>query len=602
MKIMLIVFIAFVETLLLEAESFLFFSHRKSFDKEKVLEEFSQEEIDYAILDYYDYGACIFDSFKNVNNDSHKIRELLSNSVLHEYAKNIINDNSAYFARMFYVSRIAGENLEKCDESFWMNFSFQEKMFLLTITPFTIKSYDDLVNKFMESENSLELSVINQVLQRLNKDWHKSSEYNSKVADFCSKTNQYFDYFDSKKTMSQTKHFYLLTKTTFIPIDLNESNDIMSFRLKYAQFSCDDILKYQEECIKNNNILDADSSFRWYEHLDAEEIIPATRDFVADQRFYNNRFFSIRLLINKDFDSSFSMIKNLSDTKKLHKNEKRNFYKCLAKLNQNSNFNIEKKAIINKYLKEQQNSELEIDDKLYLDLLRALYVTEYGLSKERIMYLESLYNNKNYNQQKKCITRRIETIKIAKKIGFYSLFDFYNYYDEHNIEHYRKNVSQPIFIATNNGEIWSYKEINFEAYIAYNTNKYTSSNLVIPNTIDNYPVVGITDEAFVDSQGCITNIIVPNTVRKIGAHAFAHNTNLWSIAIPSSVTDIGQDVFKKSTNLKKIYLEEGSSLTDECFYDSYHVNLHPNCKIIRTKFENGLPVIPPEGVSEAESP
>jgi hypothetical protein len=105
-------------------------------------------------------------------------------------------------------------------------------------------------------------------------------------------------------------------------------------------------------------------------------------------------------------------------------------------------------------------------------------------------------------------------------------------------------------------------------------------------------VVGIIDGAFVDFQGSITNIIIPNSVRTIATHAFAHNTNLCSIAIPNSVTKIGQDVFKKSINLKKIYLEEGSPLTDECFYDSYHVNLHPNCKIIRTKFENGLPVIP----------
>jgi hypothetical protein len=35
-------------------------------------------------------------------------------------------------------------------------------------------------------------------------------------------------------------------------------------------------------------------------------------------------------------------------------------------------------------------------------------------------------------------------------------------------------------------------------------------------------------------------------------------------------------------------------ITNECFYDSYHVGLHPDCKIIRTKFENGLPIIPPE--------
>ena len=49
-----------------------------------------------------------------------------------------------------------------------------------------------------------------------------------------------------------------------------------------------------------------------------------------------------------------------------------------------------------------------------------------------------------------------------------------------------------------------------------------------------------------------------------------------------------------------IYLEEESILTDDDFYKDGR--LRPECKIIRTKFENGLPVIPPEGESEAESP
>jgi hypothetical protein len=47
-----------------------------------------------------------------------------------------------------------------------------------------------------------------------------------------------------------------------------------------------------------------------------------------------------------------------------------------------------------------------------------------------------------------------------------------------------------------------------------------------------------------------------------------------------------------------IYLEEESILTDDDFYKDGR--LRPECKIIRTKFENGLPVIPLENEVEEE--
>jgi hypothetical protein len=77
---------------------------------------------------------------------------------------------------------------------------------------------------------------------------------------------------------------------------------------------------------------------------------------------------------------------------------------------------------------------------------------------------------------------------------------------------------------------------------------------------------------------------------------------LLSVAIPNSVTNIGPNIFSGSMNLQYLYIEEGCRFTDEWFYDVYHGGgcLTPNCKIIRTKFENGLPVIPLENEVEEE--
>ena len=85
--------------------------------------------------------------------------------------------------------------------------------------------------------------------------------------------------------------------------------------------------------------------------------------------------------------------------------------------------------------------------------------------------------------------------------------------------------------------------------------------------------------------------------------SFLENTNLVSLVIPYSVTNLKTSSFSKSTKISKIYLEEGSPLTDDNFYLRWGkgAGLRPECKIIRTKFENGLPVIPPENGGEKES-
>ena len=66
--------------------------------------------------------------------------------------------------------------------------------------------------------------------------------------------------------------------------------------------------------------------------------------------------------------------------------------------------------------------------------------------------------------------------------------------------------------------------------------------VVIPASIDGYPVISIGDNAFFMS-GC-TNVNIPNTVTSIGDSAF-ERSSLTEVSIPDSVTSIGWSAFSQ---------------------------------------------------------
>ena len=69
-----------------------------------------------------------------------------------------------------------------------------------------------------------------------------------------------------------------------------------------------------------------------------------------------------------------------------------------------------------------------------------------------------------------------------------------------------------------------------------------SGALVIPSSINGYPVIGISGDAF---SGCnrLTEITIPEGVTSIGPHAFNRCTSLTRVTIPSSVSSIQKDAF-----------------------------------------------------------
>ena len=109
-----------------------------------------------------------------------------------------------------------------------------------------------------------------------------------------------------------------------------------------------------------------------------------------------------------------------------------------------------------------------------------------------------------------------------------------------------------------------------------------NGNVTIPDS-----VTSIWDCAFLGYSG-LTSITIPDGVTRIGGAAFGDCSGLTSITIPNSVTSIGDSAFSGCSRLVIIYLDEDSKLTDVDFYEK--ANLNKDCKIIRTKFQDGRPI------------
>ena len=79
----------------------------------------------------------------------------------------------------------------------------------------------------------------------------------------------------------------------------------------------------------------------------------------------------------------------------------------------------------------------------------------------------------------------------------------------------------------------------------------TAGDLVIPDTIQNYPVTTIGYRAFYECQS-LTTVIIPDSVKEIGEYAFFACTSLTSVTIPDSVKEIGEYAFAGCTSLTSV--------------------------------------------------
>ena len=127
----------------------------------------------------------------------------------------------------------------------------------------------------------------------------------------------------------------------------------------------------------------------------------------------------------------------------------------------------------------------------------------------------------------------------------------------------------------NISDIKSWCEIDFE-YVYSNPLYYAHhlylngeeiNDLIIPNSVTRIGVA-----AFKDCYGLIS-VTIPNSVTSIGSNAFYNCSGLTSVTIPNSVTSIGSNAFDGCSGLTSVTLEDGNK--DLIFSDSEELNYCP---------------------------
>ena len=132
-------------------------------------------------------------------------------------------------------------------------------------------------------------------------------------------------------------------------------------------------------------------------------------------------------------------------------------------------------------------------------------------------------------------------------------------------------------------------------------NMEVAENVVIPDTINGYPVKGIDNEVFMNMTDII-NIIIPDTVSHIGYNAFKgtkwyenlndefviagdkvlikYNGTERNVEIPKTVKYLSACAFTDRNDIWDIKLHEGITIIpDYCFYNCKFTYLHPTEQI-----------------------
>lgn len=104
--------------------------------------------------------------------------------------------------------------------------------------------------------------------------------------------------------------------------------------------------------------------------------------------------------------------------------------------------------------------------------------------------------------------------------------------------------------------------------------------VVIPEILNGYTVIGISDYAFYGNQ-TLVSLTLPDTVKTIGKYAFG-NSNLTEIELGEGITSIGDYAFTNCTRLERISLPSGVTVIPK--------GMLANCSNIK-KFEIGEQVI-----------
>ncbi len=89
--------------------------------------------------------------------------------------------------------------------------------------------------------------------------------------------------------------------------------------------------------------------------------------------------------------------------------------------------------------------------------------------------------------------------------------------------------------------------------------KGTVLDVVIPSTIEGYPVTAIGAEAFKNGNNAVTSVVIPDSVVSIGYRAINSCENLTSVTIGKGLTSIGDQAFAGAKHLESINVDEDNT-------------------------------------------
>ena len=97
-------------------------------------------------------------------------------------------------------------------------------------------------------------------------------------------------------------------------------------------------------------------------------------------------------------------------------------------------------------------------------------------------------------------------------------------------------------------------------------NENATGIIIVPDTLNGYPVIGIDPWAFQDRDG-ITEVHLPVSVTYIGMNAFAYCDNLTTVTMSGNVSVIGTGAFMNCTSLTAFEIpEDVGTIEDTTFY------------------------------------
>lgn len=144
-------------------------------------------------------------------------------------------------------------------------------------------------------------------------------------------------------------------------------------------------------------------------------------------------------------------------------------------------------------------------------------------------------------------------------------------------------------------------EIYENAYVFIKRYNGTDKDVVIPKKIEDYPVKSIAATAFMSTD--IESVLIPDTIVRINANAFANCTNLHTVKMGDSVTSIYNEAFRNCTSLKNVTLssnleELGVKAFRECSsleeiyipktVTKWGMEAFSGCGLTKVTFEEGI--------------